>query len=125
VGWSTWLFLSLMMTGLLWGCGEGADQEVVETADPQPVPQEVLAIVQKGECLDCHVLDGQGIHEGPSLNRVGARLSAEQLRRKIVNPAAFPAQGYENLAGRMPTDFQERFTQEELALLVDHLASRR
>ncbi len=112
------------MTGLLWGCGEGADQEVVETADPQPVPQEVLAIVQKGECLDCHVLDGQGIHEGPSLNRVGARLSAEQLRRKIVNPAAFPAQGYENLAGRMPTDFQERFTQEELALLVDHLASR-
>jgi mono/diheme cytochrome c family protein len=108
---------------MLTACGSDGDPQPEEEPRAE-TPSEVVAVIEKGECLDCHILDGRGTYEGPALNRVGARLSSDQIRRKVVNPASFPAAGYENLAGRMPTDFEERLTTEELDRLVDYLAQR-
>lgn len=89
------------------------------------VPAEVEAVLEKAECLTCHVLAGRGTPLGPSLTTVGSRLSAGRIREKIVDPAAFAVEGYENLAGTMPSDFGERLGEEELDALVRYLAGRR
>lgn len=39
-------------------------------------------------CSGCHAVNGKGGQSGPDLSKVGARLSAEQLRQKITNPQA-------------------------------------
>jgi mono/diheme cytochrome c family protein len=105
-----------------------------EPRDPDPpraiakaveVPGEVEAVLGKGECLTCHVLHGCGLPVGPSLTAVGSRLSGERIREKIVNPAASAVEGYENLAGTMPSDFGERLTGEELDALVRYLSEGR
>ena len=40
----------------------------------------------KGRCLQCHVLDGQGGHLGPSLSDIGLRRSPAYLRMKLLDP---------------------------------------
>jgi putative heme-binding domain-containing protein len=42
----------------------------------------------RGRCLQCHVLDGEGGHLGPSLTDIGLRRSPAYLQMKLVNPAA-------------------------------------
>ena len=41
----------------------------------------------KGGCLQCHVLDGEGGHLGPSLSDIGVRRSPAYLRTKLLDPA--------------------------------------
>lgn len=41
----------------------------------------------KGACLQCHVLDGEGGHMGPSLTGIGQRRSPMYLRAKLLDPA--------------------------------------
>jgi mono/diheme cytochrome c family protein len=85
----------------------------------------VEAALETGACLTCHVIQGRGVPVGPSLSTVGARLSPVRIREKIVNPAAFAVEGYENLAGMMPSDLADRLTNEELEALVGYLAEAR
>ncbi|HYI94308.1 MAG TPA: c-type cytochrome [Bryobacteraceae bacterium] len=40
----------------------------------------------KGSCLQCHVLNGEGGHLGPSLSDIGVRRSPAYLRKKLVDP---------------------------------------
>src|SRR4051794_3404539 len=39
----------------------------------------------KGRCLQCHVLDGEGGHLGPSLTDIGSRRSPTYIRTKLLN----------------------------------------
>ncbi|MEZ5317987.1 MAG: cytochrome b N-terminal domain-containing protein [Vicinamibacterales bacterium] len=38
------------------------------------------------ECLPCHTLGGVGGREGPKLDGVGSRFTADQIERRIINP---------------------------------------
>jgi putative heme-binding domain-containing protein len=40
----------------------------------------------KGQCLQCHVLNGEGGHLGPSLTGIGSRRSPAYLRTKLIKP---------------------------------------
>ncbi len=40
-------------------------------------------------CVACHMLDGQGGQVGPVLDGVGARMSADDLRRWLTDPGAY------------------------------------
>lgn len=42
----------------------------------------------KGKCLDCHRLDGQGKASGPDLSNIGQQRDAGWLRRAITDPQA-------------------------------------
>lgn len=51
-------------------------------------------------CIGCHKVEGEGGEIGPELTKVGAGRTAEELLKKIVDPAAWATPGYQ--AGIMP-----------------------
>ncbi len=58
-------------------------------------PRRGAALVRgKGRCLQCHVLDGEGGHLGPSLTDIGRRRSPAYLKNKLVNPARELAENF-------------------------------
>ena len=76
-------------------------------------------------CINCHQLDGAGGPIGPPFDGMGARLSAERIRRGILRPNADTAQGYAQFAGTMPANFGEQLSAAQLESIVDFLRSQR
>lgn len=48
----------------------------------------------KGQCGQCHMVDGRGKRMGPELTQVGRQRSAAYLRESVVNPGADLTPGY-------------------------------
>lgn len=106
---------------------------------PQPVPTtpagqtppgagaaastDPRAILQTGGCLACHKLGAEGGPIGPPFDGIGSRLSADLIRRGILEPNADTAQGYAAVAGTMPQTFGQQFTAAQLESLVTYLSS--
>ncbi len=83
-------------------------------------PEELLA---QHTCSACHALAGPS-PLGPSFEGIGARLSADEIRTSILDPAASVAEGYEAMAGLMPPIFGN-VPAAQLEAMVQFLASRR
>jgi mono/diheme cytochrome c family protein len=82
-------------------------------------------IIQAAGCLVCHKLDGQGGPIAPDLTHVGARLTPESIRKKILDPMSSITKGYENLAGVMPKTFGMMMNAAQLEALVQFLAGHK
>ncbi len=82
-------------------------------------------LLQENACLGCHAIDGAGPPIGPSFDGMGARLSADRIRRGILEPDAEVAKGYEQFAGTMPKTFGQQLTAQQLEAVVQFLAARR
>ncbi len=92
-------------------------------ADSVPTPTATAAaVIKKYSCQVCHVVDAVGGSVGPNLDRVGGRLTPEQIHESIINPNAVIAEGF--VSGVMPRDFAEKMTVKELQLLVKWLAEK-
>jgi mono/diheme cytochrome c family protein len=83
------------------------------------------AIFQAAGCLVCHKLEGLGGAIAPDLTHVGARLTPEAIRRKILDPMSSITKGYENLAGVMPKNFGTMMNAAQLEALVQFLAGHK
>ena len=51
----------------------------------------------KGNCGQCHMIDGRGGRFGPNLSRIGAARSAAALEREVRRPGEFIPVGYESV----------------------------
>lgn len=91
---------------------------VTSTTDP-------VALHNEKGCVGCHQLDGKGGVVGPSFDRIGARLKADDIRRAILQPNADTAKGFERFAGTMPQTFGQILSAAQLEALVQFLASRK
>lgn len=91
---------------------------VSATTDP-------AALIQELQCVACHKLGAEGQEVGPPFDAIGARLSAEEIRQAILDPAASVSPGFEQFAGVMPTNFGSRLTASQLEALVQFLAARK
>lgn len=92
-------------------------------ADPEPDPDEVKKRLAEGRlhfsrrgCIACHKTQGYMSMSGPNLSKVGARLTAEDMRVWIANPKK-----------KKPTTLMPVFdgTPDELDRIVDYLQSLR
>lgn len=97
-------------------------------AAPTPVPARAAAepltaqqLLAKNSCTACHAILDSSAAIGPDLRHVGARLSAEQIRASIVDPAAVVAKGY---APIMPPNVADSMSVKELKTLVAFLAAQ-
>jgi mono/diheme cytochrome c family protein len=85
-------------------------------------PTQLLAEMQ---CIACHRLGSEGQEVGPPFDAIGTRLSPEEIRVAILDPAASISPGYEQFAGVMPPNFGSRLTAAQLEALVAFLAARK
>lgn len=85
-------------------------------------PRQLLT---ENACLGCHAIDGAGPPIGPPFDGMGARASADRIRRGILEPNADTAQGFAPFAGTMPATFGEQLSAAQLEVLVAFLAGRR
>ena len=102
--------------------GEAAGAGPAVTRSATADPQQLL---QENACLGCHAIDGAGPPIGPSFDGIGARISADRIRRGIVDPAAEAAEGFEAMAAMMPPIFGDKLSAAQLEALVAFLAGRR
>ncbi len=83
------------------------------------------------ECYNCHVISIGQVSDkkkrGPNLDNVGAMLTAEQIRKKILYPRSLMADGYEKQfnqkKGRMPDKYRDLMFDEEVDALVAFLTT--
>ncbi len=83
-------------------------------------PMQLLAV---NACIGCHGINGTEIPIGPSFDGIGSRLTADQIRRGILDPNAEVAEGY--IAGMMPQDFGAKLSAQQLEAVVQFLSARR
>jgi mono/diheme cytochrome c family protein len=81
-------------------------------------------LLQENACLGCHAIDGAGPPLGPSFDGIGKRLTADGIRRSILDPDAEVAKGFEQFAGMMPKTFGQQLTAQQLEVVVQFLAVR-
>jgi mono/diheme cytochrome c family protein len=91
---------------------------VSATTDPRQ-------LLQENACLGCHAIDGAGPPIGPSFDGVGQRLTADGIRRSILEPDAEVAKGFEQFAGTMPKTFGQQLSGQQLEAIVQFLAARK
>jgi ubiquinol-cytochrome c reductase cytochrome b subunit len=86
---------------------------------PKPTGETRTAVLAIGAwCGSCHVIDGEGVEQGPELTHAGKERDAKWLREWISDPAAV-----DDLAD-MPA-FNDRLTEEELTAVANYLAARK
>jgi len=93
-------------------------QTVTATTDPK-------AIITERGCLGCHKLGEEGATIAPAFDHMGSLIKADEIRRKIVDPTAFTAKGFEQFKGMMPATFGEQLSAKQLEILVNFLATKK
>ncbi|HET6616637.1 MAG TPA: c-type cytochrome [Gemmatimonadota bacterium] len=88
------------------------------TTDPEQLIQEL-------QCIACHKLGAEGQEVGPHFDGMGSRLSPDEIRQAILDPAASVSPGFEQFAGVMPTNFGTRLSAAQLEALVGFLSARK
>jgi cytochrome c peroxidase len=100
---------------------------------PSAVPREVVAVINRGGCANCHVIPGVPGADGevgPDLTTLGKvagsrkpkTTAKEYVRESILDPDAFVAPGgFEK--GVMPKKFGQTLSDDDLSRMVDFLAS--
>jgi ubiquinol-cytochrome c reductase cytochrome b subunit len=84
-----------------------------------PRTEHHTAILAYGAwCASCHVIDGEGVEQGPDLTRAGAERDAAWLREWIIDPESV------DMFANMPP-FGDRLTAEQLDAVVAFLAARK
>ena len=95
------------------GVGSAAAQSAVEKG---------AAVYAAQKCAMCHALDGKGQAKGP-LDGVGTKLTADEIRQWIVNPAEMTKKT--NAQRKPPMRAYPNLPKEDLDALVAFLASKK
>ena len=80
------------------------------------------AVYAAQKCAMCHSLDGKGQAKGP-LDGVGSKLTVDEIREWIVNPAAMTKK--HNATRKPPMRAYPKLPKEDLDALVAFMASKK
>ncbi len=105
--------------------GGGATEPAAAVAATFSPTTDPMQLLTQNACLGCHGINGILIPIGPSFDGIGARLTADQIRRDILDPNAEVSDGFEQFAGMMPVDFGQKLSARQLEAMVQFLAGRR
>ena len=91
--------------------------QTVQAPAAAPAPQALNDTIKRF-CGNCHMIDGEGVKQGPDLTRAGEKRDAKWLREWISDPEAMDD------TADMPA-FNDRLTPEELTAIANYLAARK
>ena len=104
----------------------GAVVMVVLAAAPasagQGAAEKGAAVYAAQKCATCHSLDGKGMAKGP-LDGVGSKLTADEIREWIVNPAEMTKKT--NATRKPPMRAYPNLPKEDLDALVAFMVSKK
>ena len=81
---------------------------------------------QLQECYNCHKLKGEGGKKrGPELDNIGTYLTVDEIKRKILDPKSFMAEGYEKdwEKGKMPDKYKDLMEDNDVVALASWLGT--
>ena len=86
-------------------------------------------VFREAACATCHQINGEGIHFGPDLSAIGAKLAKTGLFDAILNPSASVSESYQTVTlklkdGSITTGLLTNETGEKLGLLLPGGISR-
>jgi len=85
---------------------------------PSTVEHKQGILVYGAWCASCHIIDGEGVKNGPDLTRIGEKHDAKWLQSWISDPEAIDEKA------DMPA-FGDRLSPDELRAVADFLAARK
>ncbi len=88
------------------------------------LPDEPSEIVRT-LCTQCHMIGGEGVELGPTLEGIGAIRSPEEIRQAILDPPSVVRDGYQDFVGLMPLTFGQQLSAAQLEAVVRYLAGLR
>jgi mono/diheme cytochrome c family protein len=81
---NVWGLVAVMLVGSMSAAAASTGQA------PAAAPDRGATVYAAQKCSICHSLDGRGMAKGP-LDGVGSKLTADEIRQWIVNPAEMTA----------------------------------
>ena len=91
-------------------------------ASAQGAVEKGAAVYAAQKCATCHMLDGKGMAKGP-LDGVGSKLTADEIREWIVNPAEMTKK--HNATRKPPMRAYPKLPKEDLDALVAFMVSKK
>ena len=85
---------------------------------PATVADRQAILVFGAWCAGCHILDGEGVKNGPDLTHAGEKRDLSWLRKWIADPESIES------SAEMPS-FEDKLTPEELRAVAEYLAARK
>lgn len=117
--------VTVSATDLPADAGTPAASATAGAAASRSATMDPRQLLSENACLGCHVLEGEGPPIGPPFDGMGSRISADRIRRSILDPNAEAAAGYEQLLGTMPPIYGQQLSGAQLEAIVQFLAARR
>ena len=106
--------LALGALAILWSASPAAAQDAALAAKGQ-------AVYAAQKCQMCHAIEGKGNKTNP-LDGVGTKLSADEIRRWILEPAEMTKQAKSTRKPPMPNRYS-KLPAEEVDALVAYMQS--
>ncbi len=102
-----------------------SSEKTARTSSPSTgvADSEAGKVIAQFGCQACHAISGNGGELGPSLENVGTRLDADQIRQSIIEPNAVLTEGFPS--GVMPPNFAEQMSDAQLDALVIFLVEQK
>ena len=103
----------------------GAPAVAAAPEGPTSTATDPVQLMRDNLCLSCHLFGGEGVQLGPPLDGIGSRVSADYIRRSILEPAVEASEGYEAFTALMPATFGASLTAGQLEAIVRFLVEQR
>ena len=109
------LLLPAVLAVMLAACGTSGGKTAQPVADENSTDPNVKAAVElyKKNCLVCHGPQLEGTMANSKIDKVGATLTPDQIKSKIMN------------GGNGMISYKDRLSEEEIKLLTDWLATKK
>jgi len=116
------------------GGGQAVKESAPPVAESPVVPKAAAGDLMKlgeeqwqlQECYNCHKLKGEGGKKrGPELDNIGSYLTIDEIKRKIMDPKSFMAEGFEKdwEKGKMPDKFKDVMEPNDITAIATWLST--
>lgn len=116
------------------GGGQAVKEPAPSVAESPVVPKAAAGDLMKlgeeqwqlQECYNCHKLKGEGGKKrGPELDNIGSYLTIDEIKRKIMDPKSFMAEGFEKdwEKGKMPDKFKDVMEPNDITAIATWLST--
>lgn len=99
----------------------------VEQVQMDPMVKLGMKVYKEFECYNCHKIAGKGWkkRKGPELDNIGNLVSAEMMKKKMLDPFVFSTEGFEKEYQKpvMPNNYTKLMSEKEMDAVVAYMMS--